>query len=87
MSIEPIPLTPEQEELAKLYSNYAAIRRALTQHCSKTVDPSAFVALTEKHAALRRSMQQIANLDPNHFNAANKAVQMAKTALLIPISK
>lgn len=37
--------------------------------------------------ALTRSMQQIANLDPDSFNSANRAVSMAKTALLIPIPK
>ncbi len=38
---------------------------------------------TAKLAALTRSMQQIANLDPADFNSANKAVSMAKAALLI----
>lgn len=74
-------------EHAALLQERDVLRQALTQHCAKTVDESAFIALTQKHAAFQRSMQQIANLDPNHFNAANKAVQMAKIALLIPISK
>ncbi len=41
----------------------------------------------DKLAAFTRSMQQIANLDPDSFNSSQKAVQMAKAALLVPSPK
>lgn len=45
------------------------------------------IRLQSKFNAMQHSLQQIANLDPDSFNSSQRAIQMAKTALLIPVPK
>jgi len=68
-------------ERFKPYPDGKMHNRILKDHVDEFAQP--VDKCTAKLAALTRSMQQIANLEPSDFNSANKAVSMAKAALLI----
>ena len=81
-------------EVLSLRAENVSLKAKLTAHPTSKISTEFYIAtrgeneiLKSKLQALTRSMQQIANLDPDSFNSSQRAVQMAKTALLIPILK
>ncbi len=86
--LEPVAAKMAPDRLDELIEDTARMRDQIAKCIPVLREVTAEVlSLRAKTAALQRSMQQIANLDPDSFNASAKAVQMAKTALLIPVPK